>query len=159
MLNIYTGPLSVQAQYSRFCHISISFHYDGSLVTWTVVCLTATKFKPLILSLLYCRSVPSYNPRHGPHGKHVSRVIKSACLLVRYLAMDVFYCWVLTSGMCLPSRCLAMVICFTILIYSRIRCVVAKPVTLQISFLSFILLISYRTKNVSNNSLRPKWDQ
>jgi hypothetical protein len=40
---IYTRPLSVQAQYS-------SFRYNGSLVTWTVVCLTA-KFKPLILWL------------------------------------------------------------------------------------------------------------
>jgi hypothetical protein len=31
--NIYTGPLTVQAQYSRFCPISSSFHYSGSLVT------------------------------------------------------------------------------------------------------------------------------
>jgi hypothetical protein len=48
---IYTGPRSVQAQYSRLCPISSSFHYNDSLVTWTVVCLTATKFKPLILSM------------------------------------------------------------------------------------------------------------
>jgi hypothetical protein len=41
-------PLSVQVQYSRFCPISSSFCYD-SLVTWTVVCLTTAKFKPLIL--------------------------------------------------------------------------------------------------------------
>jgi hypothetical protein len=46
---IYTGPLSVQAQYSRLCPISSSFRYNSSLVTWTVVCLTADKFKPLIL--------------------------------------------------------------------------------------------------------------
>jgi hypothetical protein len=41
---------SVQAQHSRFCAISSSFCYD-SLVTWTVICLTTAKFKPLILSM------------------------------------------------------------------------------------------------------------
>jgi hypothetical protein len=46
----YTGPLSVQAQYSRLCPISSSFRYNGSLVTWTVVCLTTATFKPLILT-------------------------------------------------------------------------------------------------------------
>jgi hypothetical protein len=30
---IYTGPLSIQAQYSRLCPISSSFRYNGSLVT------------------------------------------------------------------------------------------------------------------------------
>jgi hypothetical protein len=30
---ICTGPLSVQAQYSRLCPISSSFHYNSSLVT------------------------------------------------------------------------------------------------------------------------------
>jgi hypothetical protein len=47
---IYTGPLSVQAQYSRLCPISSSFRYNGSLITWTVISLTATKFMFLILS-------------------------------------------------------------------------------------------------------------
>jgi hypothetical protein len=46
-------PLSVQAQYSRLCSISSSIRYNGSLVTWTVVCLTAANFKPLLLSLLW----------------------------------------------------------------------------------------------------------
>jgi hypothetical protein len=46
---MYTGPLSVQAQYSRSCPIISCSCYNGSLVTWTVVCLTAAKFKPLIL--------------------------------------------------------------------------------------------------------------
>jgi hypothetical protein len=45
---IYTKPLSVQAQYRKLCPISGNFGYNGSLVTWTVVCLTAAKFKPLI---------------------------------------------------------------------------------------------------------------
>jgi hypothetical protein len=46
---IYTGPLSVKAQYSRLCPVSSSFRYNGSLFTWTVVCLTAAKFKPRII--------------------------------------------------------------------------------------------------------------
>jgi hypothetical protein len=28
---IYIVPLSVQAQYSKFCHISSSFRYNGSI--------------------------------------------------------------------------------------------------------------------------------
>jgi hypothetical protein len=51
--------LSVQTQYSRFWTISNSFRYD-SLVTWTVVCLTAAKFKPLILSCLFQTNSPRY---------------------------------------------------------------------------------------------------
>jgi hypothetical protein len=35
----------------RLCPISSSFRYNGRLVTWTVVCLTAAKFKPLIFSV------------------------------------------------------------------------------------------------------------
>jgi hypothetical protein len=42
------GPLSVQAQYNKSCPIINCFCYNGSLLIWTVVCLTATKFKPLI---------------------------------------------------------------------------------------------------------------
>jgi hypothetical protein len=38
--NIYR-PLSIWAQYSRLWPISGSFRYNGSPVTWTVVCLTA----------------------------------------------------------------------------------------------------------------------
>jgi hypothetical protein len=48
---IYTRPLTIRAQYSRLCPISGSFSYNGSLVTWTVVCLAATKFKPLVFSV------------------------------------------------------------------------------------------------------------
>jgi hypothetical protein len=50
---IFTRPLSGQSQYSRLCHISSSFRYNGSLVTWTVVCLTAAKFKPLLFPRAY----------------------------------------------------------------------------------------------------------
>jgi hypothetical protein len=44
----YIRPLSVQAQYCISCPIISSSFYNSSLVTWTVVCLTAAKFKPLI---------------------------------------------------------------------------------------------------------------
>jgi hypothetical protein len=64
---IYTGPLSVQAQYSRFCPISSSFCYD-SLVTWTVVCLTAAKFKP------HCFGYQSQSQSHiATDGQSVSK--------------------------------------------------------------------------------------
>jgi hypothetical protein len=50
--SIYTRPLSCQAQYRKVCPIFIGFRYNGSLVTWTVICLTAGKFKPLIIPVL-----------------------------------------------------------------------------------------------------------
>jgi hypothetical protein len=40
---VYTGPLLVEAQYSKLCPISSSIRYNDSLVTWTVVCLTSQK--------------------------------------------------------------------------------------------------------------------
>jgi hypothetical protein len=61
------------------------------------------------------QTVPSYNSSARTPQKTPSSVVKNACLLVHYLPMDVllllrFY----ASGMCLPSRCLAMGICVTI---------------------------------------------
>jgi hypothetical protein len=44
---IYTEPLSVQALYSRLWPMKSSSCYNGSLVTWMVVRMTAGKFKPL----------------------------------------------------------------------------------------------------------------
>jgi hypothetical protein len=49
---IYTRPRLVQTEYSRSCPTICCSCYNGSLGTWTVVCLTATKFKPLIFPLL-----------------------------------------------------------------------------------------------------------
>jgi hypothetical protein len=46
--NIYTRPMSVQAENSRSCSFLSSLGYNCSLVIWTV-CLTATKFNPLVL--------------------------------------------------------------------------------------------------------------
>jgi hypothetical protein len=44
----YTRPLSAQAQYSRSCQ---NLRCNSNLVAWTVVRLTATKFKPLMFSV------------------------------------------------------------------------------------------------------------
>jgi hypothetical protein len=49
---IYTRPLSAQAQYSRSCQNICSLRYNSSLETWTVVHLTAAKFKPLMFYVL-----------------------------------------------------------------------------------------------------------
>jgi hypothetical protein len=50
---IYTRPLSAQAQYSRSCHNICSSRYNGNLDIWTVVRLTAAKFKPLMFLILW----------------------------------------------------------------------------------------------------------
>jgi hypothetical protein len=65
---IYTRPLSVQAQCSRVCPISSSFHDNGNLVTWTVVCLTAAKFKPHMFSAFVLVCAATYIAS-GLHGK------------------------------------------------------------------------------------------
>jgi hypothetical protein len=49
---IYTRPMAAQTQNSRSCHNICSLGYNGSLDTWSVVRLTAAKFKPLIFSVL-----------------------------------------------------------------------------------------------------------
>jgi hypothetical protein len=43
--------MSVQAENSRSCSFLSSLGYNGSLVILTAVCLTAAKFKPLVLSV------------------------------------------------------------------------------------------------------------
>jgi hypothetical protein len=45
LLYVYARPLSVHALFSRLCLILHSSCYNSSLVTWTVVSLTAAKFK------------------------------------------------------------------------------------------------------------------
>jgi hypothetical protein len=45
----YIEGFSQPGSYSRSCSIICSLRYNGSLNTWTVVRLTATKFEPLIL--------------------------------------------------------------------------------------------------------------
>jgi hypothetical protein len=102
---IYTRPRSVQARYSRSCPIISCFCYNGSLVTWTVVCLTTAKFKPLIFPVLINAADSRYIDAAwlGPHentstvawlGSHrkdfyrnVGRVCVEMCLHNRCLAM------------------------------------------------------------------------
>jgi hypothetical protein len=48
---VYTWPLSGRASYTTLCHVSLSFCYNNSSVTSTVLRLTATKLKPLIFHL------------------------------------------------------------------------------------------------------------
>jgi hypothetical protein len=53
---IYTRTLAVSAWHSRSCSNSCSSCYNGCLVTWTVLCLTAAMLKPLVgLRLFRCR--------------------------------------------------------------------------------------------------------
>jgi hypothetical protein len=60
---------------------------------------------------------PSYNSSARTPRKTPSSVVKNACLLVCYLAMDVLLLLrACASRMCLPSRCLPMGICVTIII-------------------------------------------
>jgi hypothetical protein len=75
--------LSFQGQYSRSCPVFISSHYNGSLVTWTVVCLTAAKFKPLVfpvsvfalsIFIILTKLVPRITPWHGQHRKRRSYI-------------------------------------------------------------------------------------
>jgi hypothetical protein len=59
-------------------------------------------------------TVPSYNSSARTPQKTPPSVVRNACLLVRYLARDVLLLNAYDSGMCLPSRCLAMNICVTV---------------------------------------------
>jgi hypothetical protein len=80
---LYTSPLSVQALQSRSC---ISYLcYNGSLVTWTVVSLTAAKFKPLIFSM--SRFVLSYAAN-----MFILMILYGSCLL------PAEFCYVIVSS-------------------------------------------------------------
>jgi hypothetical protein len=54
-------------------------------------------------------TVPSYNSSARTPRKTLSSIIKNACFLI--LAIDVLLLTACASGMCLPSRCLAMDTC------------------------------------------------
>jgi hypothetical protein len=66
----------------------------------------------LIPLLFYISSdfltVPSYKSSARTPRKTLSSVVKNACLLVRYLAIDILLLNACVAGMCLPTRCLAM---------------------------------------------------
>jgi hypothetical protein len=94
LYTIYTRPLSVQAQYSRSCPIINCSCYNGSLLTWTVVCLTASKFKPLRFLWITSKLVSVITSRHGPRTKH-SSMLYSGCFHGK-----AFICEGLTSNDC-----------------------------------------------------------
>jgi hypothetical protein len=61
-------------------------------------------------------TVPFYNSSARTPRKTPSTVVKNTCLLFRYLAVNVLLLLIAyASGMCVPSRCLAVSICVTIL--------------------------------------------
>jgi hypothetical protein len=77
--------------------------YNGSLVIWTVVSLTAAKLKPFVFSM--SGFFFSYTA-NGPHRKDHFQQFLSCCVVIRYrknmftirfLAMDMFF-WVCYSG-------------------------------------------------------------
>jgi hypothetical protein len=50
------------------------------------------------------------------HAENTASIVKEACLMIRYLATDAILLRALAlAGMCLPSRCLAVGECVTIL--------------------------------------------
>jgi hypothetical protein len=59
---------------------------------------------------------PFITSRHGPRRKHSLSIVEKVCLLIRCLVMDVLLLRAYTSArLCLPSRCLAMGVCITVL--------------------------------------------
>jgi hypothetical protein len=88
LYTIYTRPLSVQAQYSRLCPISSSIRYNGSLLTSTVVSLTAAMFSLLYFAqpwspCLYTPETgwPGYTPRYWVPSR---RLLRLSGLRLRY---------------------------------------------------------------------------
>jgi hypothetical protein len=58
--------------------------------------------------LCFCYSCPAEHFSRTPR-KTPSSIVQNACLLIRYLEMDVLLFRAFTSaGICLPTRCLAM---------------------------------------------------
>jgi hypothetical protein len=128
----YTRPLSVQAQYSRSYPIG-STCYNSSLVTWTVVCLTAAKFKPLVFpvsrfALSNVANICIFMILYDFYSVLLNRTRFYNHFALTVQKTQPFHCWqgvftaplhnnedysiaacvFVAAGMCLPSRCLAM---------------------------------------------------
>jgi hypothetical protein len=91
-----SDTLSASSDWTLHGNYSELFHY------FTV--LRCSPSNLISHSVLYYYNSPAQTPR-----KTWSSVVENACLLARYIAMDVLL--LLTAyalGMCLPSRCLAM---------------------------------------------------
>jgi hypothetical protein len=141
----YTRPLSVQAQYSRKCPIISIALYNGSLVTWTVVCLTTAKFKPLIFlndfrittGLIQSRGRFIENIRCPamdicePHRKQIFFY----CCIYSALHYNGSYpnvaCIFFAADKCLPSRCPSTGLQVTI--YTKLNLLLSQTVLLFIS--------------------------
>jgi hypothetical protein len=75
----------------------------------------------LFLTTFYTAEYFLITSLHGPHGNTAS-IFKDACLLLRYLAIDViFLCALAGAGICLMWRCLAMGIHVKICSYHSFR--------------------------------------
>jgi hypothetical protein len=74
------------------------------ITVWFLSChFCSCQFWRLRLTTFYYCSILHPVPQKTP-----SSVVKNACLLVHYLAMDVLLLSVFIVGMCLLNRCLAM---------------------------------------------------
>jgi hypothetical protein len=80
------------------------------------LCVIHHRQNPIVSIVLYfCYFVSTtpvlpntYNHSAWTPRKTPSSIVKNACLLVRYLAMDVLLLRARVAGMCLPTRCLAI---------------------------------------------------
>jgi hypothetical protein len=114
----FIGPLYNWLQqftnhYLTHCHLPPTGHS-----TWTIL---TTNWTPLYSFNSDLRlTVPSYNSMARTPRKTPSSVVNNACLLVRYIAMDVLLLRSYASRTFLSSRCLAMGICVTIYFMSHV---------------------------------------
>jgi hypothetical protein len=139
-VNVCDNDKAISLCAIKYCHVSgvcvtnkTGFGFDGRIY-WTFIQLVTPVHKSVSdtltssdwtlstsdhILLLRCTpsrllTLPFYNFSARTPRK-TSSVIKNACLLVRYLALDVLLLLsAYASGMCLPSRCLVMGTCITI---------------------------------------------
>jgi hypothetical protein len=91
----------------RHCHLLPTAHSTGTVLTSNWTPLYSVVLLQFWSELLL--TVPPYNSSAWTPRKAPSSFVKNACLLVRYLAMDgLLLLRTYSSGMFLPSRCLAM---------------------------------------------------
>jgi hypothetical protein len=114
-----TMPMSAQAENSRLCSYLSSLGYDGSLFTWTVVCLTVANFKHLLLSVpgfalsnianiyIFIAYFPWYDTDHIENDVSNNSSIVP-CAFVTAVTFLLSQC-LATIGEYLPSRCIATI--------------------------------------------------
>jgi hypothetical protein len=100
--NIYkasVSPGSVQQIMPYFWY----FPYNGSLVTWTVICLTTAKFKPFIFRVLGFALSNGVNI-------FVIMILYDLCLLPALFCYVIIYKWDLESQVQIANRCAPWII-------------------------------------------------